>query len=35
LDQFDVSEQQSMSKRQFNQRKELLWIEHADLLYWL
>src|SRR5699024_9860980 len=27
LDQFDVREQQSMSKRQFNQLKELLWIE--------
>jgi len=27
LDQFDVGEQQSMSKRQFNQLKELLWIE--------
>jgi|SRR5690625_1135268 len=27
LDEFDISEQQSMSKRQFNQLKELLWIE--------
>src|SRR5690625_1367915 len=27
LDQFDVEEQKSMSKRQFNQLKELLWIE--------
>lgn len=27
LHQFDISEQQSLSKRQFNQLKELLWIE--------
>lgn len=27
LDQFDIKEQQSMSKKQFNQLKELLWIE--------
>lgn len=27
LDSFDVSEQQSMSKKQFNKLKELLWIE--------
>lgn len=27
LDQFDVGEQQSMGKKQFNQLKELLWIE--------
>src|SRR5699024_8176402 len=27
LEQFDVVEQQSMSKKQFNQLKELLWIE--------
>src|SRR5690625_6961748 len=27
LDELDISEQQSMSKRQFNQLKVLLWIE--------
>lgn len=27
LDSFDIGEQQSMSKREFNQLKELLWME--------